>query len=729
MLINSQLVKDHFGQYYKIQTSKDKPAPLSLEAEIFRSNTQAAQFINNLVAPVSFWSKLLNSETLILKSISNEKQLKEAVAELFSRGKIKAFRVDIPSLSQHAPEKRSVKDSNKNTHTFVPASSLLITNPSEVKKFTDTTEATKYLKELSPNRVELQNLTKELDLPVTSADDEFAELLDLVAKGLAGGSIVVVVDRFSAPPSSGAEAGGAVHGDKDASKGPETPQCTFDVMTVECSHFAKGRNYKLDVIKDKPNLNGCDKALQVIARPGEPDEVTVTYSGSCANNSKECPSIKVSSDTLNGTFIENPYKFNALPLEDEREPGDFIDFLKHYLVPDLSGLKYQVYTIEKAGCNGNEGNVAKIHAFPTFKWGGNVEFGYIQKDGSKEKNVNTAQEKSQLKLASKINGNVGSKDWAFETSNSKDTKDFFPKIFETVDGLVKRVDEFAAMSDPDAKNGADANIGLVKLNVGWPNISLGGNIELKEAADDFDVDVGGDISLSFAPLIKAELRTDILDWFVSITGGPFGEFLRRVKIQAAKGVGTKNFNAKAIVALEIVMSGSLSADLKWEKNAKEKWLSTAGDKTGSASLGLTIGLVGVIKGETQIFRVKVTIGAELHLKGAKSPADGIGGIVTLFSTTAKGKPALGGKFEFTGAALYYTYYAEVGSAEVESTNSATSSSGRRSSARTEAAVAPSKTETSFKEKELEKLHEFFAPFTIPSENKDNKSAPLGDIEL
>jgi len=721
MLINSQLLKDHFGQYYKIQTSKDKPAPLPLEAEVFRSNAQATQFINNLKAPISFWSKIVNSETLLLKSISNEKLLKEQVAELFSRGKIKAFKIDIPSLSQHAPEKRTVKDSNKNTHTFVPASSLLITNPREVKKFTNTAEANKYLKELSPKKEELQNLAKELDLPVTVADNE---LLALVAEGLAAGTIVVVVDRYSAPPSSGAEADGAVHSDKDASKGPETPQCTFDVMTVECSHFGKGRSYKLDVIKDKPNLNGIDKALQVIARPGEPDEISVTYSGSCANSSKECPAVKVSSDTLNGTFIENPYKFNALPLEDEREPGDFMDFLKYYLVPDINGLKYQVYTIEKSGCNGNEGNIAKIHAFPTFKWDGSVSLGYQQPDGTNDdgKNFGKKKKESEWKISAKLNGNVGDKNWAFETSDKKDAERYMPGLQNSIRGLVYKLDEFYRK--------ADSSKGLVKFNMTWPSLSLGGNIELIEATDDFDVDIGGEIYFNFSPLIKADVKMDLLEWLLLFTT-PLGPFLQEIKTKAATdGIGSKNLNAKAVIAIDLILTGEASTTLNWKKSAKDKWLSTSGDKVSEATAGITIGLEAKIKAEAKIFYVKITFGAELHVKGAKNASQGIGVFFTLFATTEKDKPAIGGKVDFTGAAIYYTYYSEIGSDELQS-DQADPSNNRQRGKGGKFASKKSNKESKGRGNKMEKLTEIFKSDYWPKNKplESNEPSQVSDIDL
>lgn len=245
MLVNSQLVKDHFGQYYKIHINKDKPALATIKAEQFHSHIQATQFIYNLVVPTDFWLKIYASTTLNAKPVYNNSQLVSAVAKLFSKGQIKAFKIDIPSPSEDAPEKRTVKDKNNNKHTFAPAASLLISNPREVKKFTNKVEAEKYIKELSPSTEQLKNVCKELDLPQTGSE---SKLLTSVTSSLASGAIVVVVDRYSAPPSSDSTPdAGEKHSDKDASKGPEPIagsglnqseecNCTINSLNVKCSH-------------------------------------------------------------------------------------------------------------------------------------------------------------------------------------------------------------------------------------------------------------------------------------------------------------------------------------------------------------------------------------------------------------------------------------------------------------------------------------------------------------
>lgn len=718
-MFNKQLVRDHYGQYYKIQTNRDKSAPSALKPEPFYSASQAYRFINNLVVSANYWKAIYNQQSQYNTTARNEIELRNNIAELFAKGSLKAYRVEAPSSTEKPPQKRTLTNGSKDKHIFTSASTLLISNPKEVMSFASKKEAAEFVSGLSPDRVSLQNLVEELELPKTTQDDEFGELVDLVATGLASGEIIVLLDKYTTPPpSSGNDDGAAMQGDKDASKGPDKPECTFDVMTVECSHFSKGRSYKLDVIKDKPNLNGYDKALQVIAKPGDPDKITVTYSGSCANGSKQCPSIKISSDTLNGTFTDNPYKFDALPLEDEREPGDFIDFLKYYLVPDLSGLKYQVYTIEKSGCNGNEGNIGKVHAFPTFKWDGSVSLGYQQPDATNNdgKEFGKKKKKSEWKLAVKLDGNVGKKNWSFEKNSSDEADRFLPEIQNSIRGLVYKLDDYYRK--------ASEGKGLVKFTVDWPSISIGGNIELLENKQDFNVDIGGEVYINMSPLLKADVRMDLLEWLLLFTT-PLGPFLQKIKTKAADdGIGTDNVNAKAVIAIELILTGDASTTLNWKKAAHEKWLDTSGDKTGEAKAGVTIGLEAKVRAEAKIFYVKITMGAELHVKGANNASEGIGVFLSLFATTEKDKPAIGGKVNFTGAAIYYTYYAEIGSDEVVSEQEKQQLNRRRGS--NQFASKEAQKETKAKENRMEKLTEIFKADEWPKSSE--KSIDLSKVE-
>jgi len=106
--------------------------------------------------------------------------------------------------------------------------------------------------------------------------------------------------------------------------------------------------------------------------------------------------------------------------------------------------------------------------------------------------------------------------------------------------------------------------------------------------------------------------------------------------------------------------------LKWTKNVDDKWLSTGGDKSSQASLGLTIGLDAEASVTSSIFFVEVSAGVRLNLHGARNKGEGIGIVNTIYATTEEDKPAIGGSVVFTGASVTYSYYAEVGGSKAKS---------------------------------------------------------------
>ena len=132
----------------------------------------------------------------------------------------------------------------------------------------------------------------------------------------------------------------------------------------------------------------------------------------------------------------------------------------------------------------------------------------------------------------------------------------------------------------------------------------------------------------------------------------------------------KDKEGKAIFDAELyvkfIAEGSIAAKCEWKKEVDNSWLSLEGDKTASASAKITFKLEAVAKAKAEAFCVKISIGAELHVAGAKSSAEGIGIETTLFATTEDNKPALGGNIRFTGMAIYYTSWAEAGIKTAES---------------------------------------------------------------
>src|SRR5690625_5537635 len=82
------------------------------------------------------------------------------------------------------------------------------------------------------------------------------------------------------------------------------------------------------------------------------------------------------------------------------------------------------------------------------------------------------------------------------------------------------------------------------------------------------------------PLIKADLKIDIIDWLV-IKRTPHRKFFRRVRKRVREGVGTDNINASADLVVELSIEGGLEADLKWERAAGKRWRGADSDKSRS----------------------------------------------------------------------------------------------------------------------------------------------------
>jgi len=215
------------------------------------------------------------------------------------------------------------------------------------------------------------------------------------------------------------------------------------------------------------------------------------------------------------------------------------------------------------------------------------------------------------------------------------------------------------------KNILPSDLGLLKFEPKWPKITIGGNVELKECVKDFSVGLGGSVYLKLMPLIGAEIRTDIIEVAASRIPG---------LLNLKRKLADKSRRNRGELELLLIMGGEIAAEMKWEKSAQDKWLSTAGDKKAEASLKLTIKLearaVIQLGFGVGIFRVDAIVGAEFHMSGARDINEGIGVIASIYATTADNKPAIGGTIAFTGLTIYYIYYAETGVMEDKSDDKA-----------------------------------------------------------
>lgn len=656
----------------------------------------------------------------------------ESLTRMLWRGELRVAEIVTSIRTSGARSVNAVKTRDGSAFEFLPVFSVIGDTPSNTQKFNDPADVEQFILKLSLTDQEIVELGKQLDAPSVNSPQPLQnknKIIKELGKSIAEGDIIVTMEKASAGASSSGSStsyeqhdeASDIPGNRKANLGPESdnssekqdkqPECEFSLFEVKCSH-AGSRGYSLDVINSDLNFNDNAKVLRVV---GE-DSIVVNFSGSCGFGKSDCPSIDVSGPQGSKNVKKGPLKFSADPKPVNKPVNSFSDFLKDWVVPNFPSLDYQTYKLKNCGCTEVEKHQAEVHVFPKMKWGGKVEFGYVTKSGEKERNEQNLGEKGQWKLVAGLSGNIGSESWSLSTENSNDAKSYFPGLLNSVKDFIDKVDEIAESRTPKLKDEKD--LGLLKFKFGYPNVVLDGGVELQECNGSTDVGIGGSISLEMNPLLKAEVRTDVLDWIIGISG-PHGPLLREIKKKAAEGVKSKYAEGKAVVAVDIVLDGSVAGGFKWEKNAADEWISTKGDKQGNLKVGLSVGIEAKVKVEAKIFYVKICLGAEFHVKSDEGADQGIGVYLNLFATTKDDYPALGGQFGFTGCALYYTYYAEVG---VESSSSDENNSNRRRSKGGAGGmkVSESKTEAKSSEKEMNKIVTLFKPAKWPDWDSKNE---------
>ncbi len=669
-------IQDGFGRHYKIHTSRDGMAPAGLSSKQLTDPVSAKQFVHSLRVSEGYWRRIISSVGSEGRTGgTHHSSLEDQVARLMAFGKIRVFDItDVVAIASNISQ-YTFKTPNKNTVAqILPATAQFMAAKGNVKTFRNTAEARQYVTQLGASEGQLKGLVD--GVTVTRRPAGNPTTIDLVADAIVEGKIIVreTPTNSPRPKESGSSAGAEVETDtasapanRPVDHGPhasaaatsvvrkseepkeeKVPVCEMTKFSLRCDHYSE-RGYLLDAMKGEPNFNGVDTVIQVIGIEGKPDHINLAFAGTCVHGKTECPSLVINGDTFNETAVASPHKFPVLAPKPSREVKSFKDFLRYCMVPKLGSLDPQIYSVKANGCADIESCEAKVHAFPTFKWSGKVSMGYTTKDDK------------GWELKAGLKGNIAKNTWNFEAGAPSD---FFPEIHAIIGPVVDRIKELSsrgAQLIPGVDNQqADKRI---KADLSSA-VALAGELELQETEQSHKVDIGGSLALKMDPLIEAEVSTDILDW-VAAKESPIGKLIQEIRARAEKGVGNDTVNASAEIKLELTVTGGLTADLTWKKPAGRPWRSEKG-KTSQGSAHLLLGLKGTAKAEASVWFVKMAIGLELSLQSAKSDAEGIGAVISLWSTTVNEKPTLGGKVEFTGATIYFAYYAEISRRDMKS---------------------------------------------------------------
>ncbi|ROQ18575.1 hypothetical protein EDC38_2803 [Marinimicrobium koreense] len=711
-------LNDLLGRYYRFYHPSQGPRPIS-RPMWFGDNFYAHQFLIGLDCDPDFWLQLLVSLGDSAPP-ADPCDARRRVADWIAEGRVQIYPSANPAMLNSLSGLTRFRNNRDSAWALMPAANATKSDH-PARSFVSLSDAKAFVQSLNPSAQQLKATGKLLPAGQWQAQAP----LQSIAQALHEGELVVVEEPIqtgagkpggetnlveelleatagNAPATLGPHADDSGDGAHNDDPVEEIPVCELQKFMLRCTHYGS-RGYMLDVLNGEPNMNGTQKVLQVITQDDRPDKITVDFAGACGHGKNACPSINLSGPDGDSVIKQSGKEVAVLPPSNDRPVETFSDFLRRYLLP--GDIDFNTYRFSSSGCSEIEQIEGIVQAFPMVKWEGGVKAGYSQSSASKSLDSNEGST-GDWALSGKVSGQVNTHHWELGSDKKLTVDDCFPEIRSMMDTVTESIEKYTRKG----KNRNESNRNKVELT--WPTVELKGGVELKEVEQRNDIAVSGSISLSMTPLLKADVCVDILDTIISLQG-PHSTILKEIRERAQKGIGTEQLSAGAVVALDLLISGELSGSLSWEKNAGKRWLAKDGvTTTNKSALSLLVGVEARIEAKAKIFYVEVRAGMVMSLKSAGSESKGIGAVFELTSTVKEGEPAIGGSVLFTGAALYYTYYAEVAKGTVDSKN-AENEDDRRRRGRYKKAQ-----NENLKEKEMKRLREILPEARFPREKKE-----------
>ena len=449
---------------------------------------------------------------------------------------------------------------------------------------------------------------------------------------------------------------------------------TCEPTQVAITAIKPDRKYTLDLSKPLPE-GESNYVLRVLAKSDAPRIIDISLKGNCKqghggrspnsedydnnhrpNSDNFCPTAIISS---NGVDVEqpSPIKVALKPKSQDAYDGGFEGFIDKYLLPNtLTAARYPIRTHTCAG-DGDQSGVVEV--FPEAGWTGEITLGYEQPD---EKLVNISNknkfaEQGKYSHGGKIELKIDTETWTIGDEKSVKVDSPFSTITKVLDNILPFFSDLDSSDTKEVKRESSTS-----LHVDWPRVKFGGEIKAVELKNKPTIDLQGHICLGLDPLFGATIKVDVLNWLIRVTGTAYSGLLIRIREKAEKGIKTDTLSGNAIIGIDLTVSGQIKGDLKWEIKPGEKWIA----EKAEIKAGLEIGLEGKVKVDAKILLVKFTFGAGVHLGSDENSSAKVGCFGSVQAVETEKGPGLQGKLDFTGAAIYYTYYGEAGVESVES---------------------------------------------------------------
>ena len=428
--------------------------------------------------------------------------------------------------------------------------------------------------------------------------------------------------------------------------------CEWEKLEIQCSH-----KRILDVVSGSATQEG-DHVLQVVSFDPDLEKINGKFTSGCQKGKgAECASMELLFQGKPKKFVNHEdYVLKAPELN--KSDIKFVDFFTKYIIPIPTSFDPDIYTLTATNCEGEYKRNIKVEVFPKIKWNGNISFGYkeptaFSQQVNHEVGMDKLKDQGRWSLAGNIELELGEHKYKYGVEAKEPETEYFPELKKS---LSEAVSFFSDIKGELLSKSND----LVDFKVDWPNVMLSGGVELAESKSSHRVGAQGEVSLKMNPLFAANVKTDLLDWILRVASVGYGEFIRKVRESAEKGLVSSQLEGKAVLGIILSTKGSVDGELSWKKNVDTDWVSTTGDKLTTVKASLGMKLEGKVEAKGKIFFVSFGMGAAVSIQGASSLYEEVGVIGQLKAGINNGSPVIEGSLVFTGAAIYYTYYAELG---------------------------------------------------------------------
>jgi uncharacterized Zn-binding protein involved in type VI secretion len=450
---------------------------------------------------------------------------------------------------------------------------------------------------------------------------------------------------------------------------PEAPKhCVLRSVIVKCGHDK--RKLQLDLAKHDVYV------LQVVSKASEPDKLSVEWDGTCDYKHKYCPTVGVQDGDAWKAIDKSTGKVE-LPAPSWNLVRDWFWIFK--VLVSQKDVKPDYRTIKSRLCIGHDeadidaGQWLQVQIFPEVEWKAEMSIGYMHKNakdakGKEDPFAYDAESTWSIEFSGDAKFGATSFKCSLEAKQLADGLPLFGSLLEKVGWCSKVFDSMASF-------GAD-----VKLKPRWPKWTFGGGLKLIELPGKPLVGTEGSFKFGFDPLFGISLEVSILDWLIRFAGGLagppgaiLGQALVQIRKRFAKGTGDEKSLVQASLDIDIVLTvgGDIKGGLGWKFVAGK---CDVDSEASSIDAGVDLKVEGRVVGKGRIWRFEMSGAGKVGAAGAdgKEPSR-FGGKLT--PKGGKNPLALKGQIYFTGLAVYYLLYLEVGAAGAENAEKEESSEG------------------------------------------------------